>query len=56
MFRSDVHIAMMVNGGNLKLRNFFEKYFIPKDGPMDFKYRTKAGYHYRDIVILLLNF
>ena len=38
---------MMINGGNMKLRDFFDKYYIPKDGPMNFKYRTKAGYYYR---------
>lgn len=43
---------MMVNGGNMKLRDFFDKYYIPKDGPMNFKYRTKAGYFYRKQVRL----
>ena len=41
---------MVVNGGNAKLKAFFEKYYIPLDGPIDFKYRTKAGYHYRKTV------
>jgi len=45
---SDFHLSMMVNGGNMKLRDFFDKYYIPKDGPMNFKYRTKAGYYYRN--------
>ena len=41
---------MMKNGGNAKLRSFFESYNMPKDGPTDFKYKTKAGQYYRDMV------
>ncbi len=40
----------MRNGGNARLREFFENYNIPKDGPIDFKYRTKAGQYYREMV------
>jgi len=43
---------MMINGGNTKLKEFFEKYYIPKDGPKDFKYRTKASFFYRKQVFL----
>ena len=46
---------MVINGGNAKLRAYFEKYFIPKDGPMDFKYCTKAGYDYRTRVYIDLD-
>jgi len=38
----------MKTGGNAKLRAFFDKYKMPKDAPMDFKYRTKAGIYYRE--------
>jgi hypothetical protein len=41
---------MMKNGGNAKLRAFFESYNIPKDSPVDFKFKTKAGFYYREMV------
>jgi len=47
---SDLQLAMMRNGGNAKLRTFFENYKIPSDKPIDFKYRTKAGVYYRDML------
>jgi len=47
---SDLQLAMMRNGGNARLRAFFDNYNIPKDGPVDFKYRTKAGAYYRDML------
>lgn len=49
--RSDLQLAMMKNGGNAKLRAFFESYNLPKDGPIDFKYKTKAGFYYREMVV-----
>jgi len=47
---SDLQLAMMKNGGNAKLRAFFESYNLPKDGPIDFKYKTKAGFYYREML------
>jgi hypothetical protein len=47
---SDLQLSMMRNGGNLKLRQFFENYKIPSDKPIDFKYRTKAGVYYREML------
>jgi len=47
---SELQLSMMRNGGNARLRSFFENYNIPKDGPVDFKYRTKAGAYYRDML------
>jgi len=47
---SDLQLAMMRNGGNAKLRTFFENYKIPQDKSIDFKYRTKAGVYYRDML------
>ena len=41
---------MMKNGGNQKLRKFFEYYGMSKDAPMDFKFKTKAGFYYRELV------
>ena len=46
---------MMKNGGNAKLRAFFESYKIPMDGPIDFKYSTKAGAYYREMVLQFFN-
>jgi len=40
----------MKAGGNAKLKQYFESYNMPKDAPMDFKYRTKAGYYYREML------
>lgn len=47
---SDLQLAMMRNGGNAKLKSFFENYKIPDDKPIDYKYRTKAGTYYRDML------
>lgn len=47
---SELQLAMMKNGGNARLRAFFDSFHIPKDGPVDFKYRTKAGAYYRDML------
>jgi hypothetical protein len=47
---SDLQLIMMKNGGNAKLRGFFESYGVPKDSPIDFKYKTKAGYYYREML------
>jgi hypothetical protein len=47
---SDLQLAMMKQGGNAKLKQFFEYYKMPKDAPIDFKYKTKAGYFYRDLL------
>jgi len=38
----------MKAGGNAKLKQYFESYKMPKDAPMDFKYRTRAGIYYRE--------
>lgn len=40
----------MFQGGNKKLRDFFAQYNIPKEAPADFKYKTKAGIYYREMV------
>jgi len=37
-------------GGNLKLKQFFEFYNMPKEAPIDFKYKTKAGVYYRELL------
>lgn len=37
-------------GGNMKLKNFFANFKIPEDVPTDFKYKTKAGQYYRDLL------
>jgi len=47
---SDLQLAMMKNGGNTRLREFFDNYKIPQEGPIDFKYRTKAGAYYREML------
>ena len=49
-FRSDLQLSMMRNGGNAKLRQFFANYNMPSDKAIDFKYRTKAGVYYREMV------
>ena len=51
LLRSDLQLTMMKNGGNQKLRQFFEYYGMPKDAPIDFKFKTKAGFYYRELVI-----
>ena len=51
LVRSDVHLAMMKQGGNNKLKDYFEKHHLPRDCPMDYKYRTKLAFHYRKMVI-----
>lgn len=48
--RSDKQIEMMMKGGNKRLREFFEEYKIPKEAPVDFKYKTKAAAYFRDTV------
>jgi len=47
---SDLQLAMMKQGGNGKLKQFFEYYKMPKDAPLDFKYKTKAGFFYRELL------
>ncbi|EWS72944.1 ARF GTPase activator (macronuclear) [Tetrahymena thermophila SB210] len=47
---SQSQLNLMLQGGNAKLRKFFEKYNLPKDAPMDFKYKTKAGIYYREML------
>jgi len=47
---SDLQLSLMKSGGNLKLRQFFEYYKMPKDAPMDFKYKTRAGAYYRELL------
>jgi ADP-ribosylation factor GTPase-activating protein 1 len=47
---SDLQLSMMKQGGNKKLREFFEYYKMPKDAPVDFKYKTKAGFFYRELL------
>ena len=44
----------MLQGGNDKLRAFFDSYNIPKDAPIDFKYKTKAGIYYRAMVLIII--
>ena len=41
---------MMRIGGNKRLREFFEEYQMPKDVPIDWKYKTKAAVYYRETV------
>ncbi|EGR27081.1 hypothetical protein IMG5_201980 [Ichthyophthirius multifiliis] len=43
-------LNLMLQGGNKKLWDFFESYNIPKDSPIDFKYKTKAGIYYRELL------
>jgi len=45
---TEKQIEMMRKGGNKRLRDFFDKYMISKDAPIDFKYKTKAGVYYRE--------
>jgi hypothetical protein len=40
----------MLNGGNAKLREFFETYNVPRTGQIINKYKTKAGIFYRERV------
>ena len=40
---SEKQLKMMQLGGNDKAREFYDKYRIPKESPMDFKYKTNAG-------------
>jgi len=47
---SDIQLAMMKSGGNARLREFFDNYKIPSEGPIDAKYRTKAGAYYREML------
>ena len=49
-FRSDIHLKMMKNGGNKKLKQFLAKYNLPEDAPIEQKYKTKACYYYREMV------
>lgn len=39
---------MLLNGGNQKLRELFEEYGIPREGPFINKYKTKAAVYYRE--------
>ena len=48
--RNEKQIKTLERGGNARLREFLEFYKIPKDGPIDFKYRTRACQYYRDLV------
>jgi len=47
---TEKQIEMMKKGGNRRLREFFEKYMISKDAPIDFKYKTRAGAYYREML------
>ena len=40
----------MKSGGNLRLKQFFETYRMPSEAPIDFKYKTKAGCYYREML------
>jgi hypothetical protein len=40
---------MMKLGGNLNLLNFFEKFEIDKK-EIEYKYKTKAAIHYRELL------
>ena len=46
----------MRNGGNINLKNFFSRYKIAPDAPIDFKFKTKAAQYYREKVYLFLFF
>eukprot|EP01017_Pseudomicrothorax_dubius_P011155 TRINITY_DN1411_c0_g1_i2.p1 TRINITY_DN1411_c0_g1~~TRINITY_DN1411_c0_g1_i2.p1 ORF type:complete len:230 (+),score=88.60 TRINITY_DN1411_c0_g1_i2:389-1078(+) len=39
---------MILNGGNAKLKEFFQSYNIPENAPIAHKYKTKAGLFYRE--------
>ena len=43
---------MMRKGGNDKLKDFFERYNVSMEGPMDLKYRTEVAQHYRERVFI----
>mgnify|MGYP001559659965 CR=1 FL=1 len=40
--------------GNKKLKDFFFQYNIGSNSPIDFKYKTKAGQYYRDMLKALV--
>ena len=47
-------LRIMTAGGNSAFRDFFNIYNLA-EAPMDFKYRTKAAYFYREVLIRLAN-
>ncbi len=40
----------MRNGGNSNLKNYFARYQIALDSPLEYKFKTKASQYYRDKV------
>ena len=40
----------MRNGGNSNLKNYFARYKIASDSPIEYKFKTKASQYYRDKV------
>jgi len=47
---SDEQLALMKNGGNAALWACFRNFEIPLDRPIDYKFRTKAGVYYREML------
>ena len=47
-------LRAMMTGGNAAFTDFFHIYKLI-DAPMDFKYRTKAAYFYREVLKILAN-
>ena len=48
--RTNHDVDLVLNGGNERIWDAFKFYKMPKDVPMDFKYKTKIGYYYRTMV------
>jgi len=47
---SDLQLAMMKNGGNSALKSCFSSYNLPQDQSMEYKYHTKVGVYYREML------
>jgi hypothetical protein len=48
-------IIFLKSGGNSKLKAYFEKYNIQDNSPIEFKFKTKASQHYRQMLYGLVN-
>lgn len=45
---TSLQLAMMQNGGNAKLHEFFSNYPTPSDAPVGYKFLTRAAFYYRE--------
>lgn len=48
--RNELQVNHLRLGGNQSLKDFFEKYNINENSPIDFKFKTRAAEYYRNKV------